>query len=812
MYFTNILSSCFAVSILDQYFHCCVFAGAIDRLGPTVKADYEVAVKKGKLSIMRGNIDMLGEEDAGKTTLGDAFLDQPFIEKRESMVGANVKVMRTGGGRNTNWKELKPKEKEEIIDQVLVRGFLASVESQQHSETTNKMERVKQPIETTSKAEEVKQPIETTYKTEQVTQDDDVEVAIRQASQEVEQQSLSSINTVGLPTARGGTSKEGNATNLRKPLRDLLFSKELTEEQAKLAEELRRDKAALENSKKMVLITVCDRGGQEQFLMTHAALMADNSQHSATAYMIVMDGTKSLADPIPQCFFRPGQGSEQLVMPRFGPTSRRELLAYHMNAIKMAHPVVGCGPFLGQGFIDQAPVTFAMSTRQDKTKDMDPKFLDEQEEILQDIVQKNDFGGHMVLAEENPKKLTFRVDNTRSGTGSPDPVLTKVKEIFVAMVRSLWSQRDAIPLTWAVLDKLLSRVSQLDDNEGKILDIEEVCALARKFCDIMTRRECRLALQYLSSLSTIAFYSDVSELKKKVFTDRQWLGDVLNVFVTVHTSNVPPELWEDLHKLKKEGMMSWPLAHYLLLQKGVKESQFESILYLLHLFNVICPMITSPEMLKAVLKAGQSFFVPCLLEQRYDNKLAWQQLAGSTQFPPSLIFRPEGFEAIPEAIPEPIYFRLVSRCATEYANPCPILKRGHAVFCVDDDLDLELVYHERRYIIATVYSLHQEFSRDDLKHQCSIIRHFLIHQLNEAKKRGLDGFQFTVCVKPPPTDAEDAKSIDDDSLVCTDKYPLQECLVNRKYDYVPLDQFPILDIWFSDSTEVSGECDCLKNL
>ena len=725
---------------------------------------------------------MLGEEDAGKTTLGDAFLDQPFIEKRESTVGAEVKVMRTGGGPNTNWKELKPRDKEEIIDQVLVRGFLASVESQQQ--------------------------IEATEETKQVTQDDNGEEAIGQIIQEAEQQPGGSTNTVALPTARQATSKEGNTTELRKPLCDLLFSKELTEEQAKLAEELRRDKAALEKSEKMILITVCDRGGQEQFLMTHAALMADNSQHSVTAYMIVMDGTKSLADRIPQCLFRPEQGSEQLVMPRFGSTTRRELLAYHMNAIKMAHPVVGCGPFLGQDYVKQAPVTFAMSTRQDKTKDMDPKFLDEQEEILQDIVQKNKFECQMMLAEENPNKLTFRVDNTRSGTDSSDPVLTKVKEIFVAMVRSLWSQRDAIPLPWAVLDKLLSRVSQLDDNEGKILDIEEVCELARKFCDIMTRRECRSALQYLSSLSTIAFYSDVSELKKKVFTDRQWLFDVLNVFVTIlNRSNVPLRFWGDLKKLKEEGMMSWSLAHYLLLQKGVKESQFESILYLLHLFDVICPMITLPEMLKAVLKVGQSFFVPCLLEQRYDNKLAWQQLAGSTRFPPSLIFRPDGFDTTPE----PIYFRLVSRCATEYAHPRPKLKRGHAVFHVDDDLelDLELVYHELHYIIATVYSPRQVFSRDELKRQCSIIRQFLIDQLNEAKKRGLDGFKFNVCVYVPSSEAEDSQSIDDDCLVCIDKYPSQRSLINQKNDRVSRDQFPTLDIWFSDSRESLGKYDYL---
>ena len=168
---------------------------------------------------------MLGEEDAGKTTLGDAFLDQPFIEKRESTVGANVKVMRTGGGPNTNWKELKPKDKEEIIDQVLVRGFLAS-------------------------QQQVEAP--------ELTQNDNGEEAIGETIQEVEQQPAGSSNTVALATARQASSKEGNTTELRKPLRDLLFTKELTEEQAKLAEQLRRDKAALEKSEKMVLITVCD--------------------------------------------------------------------------------------------------------------------------------------------------------------------------------------------------------------------------------------------------------------------------------------------------------------------------------------------------------------------------------------------------------------------------------------------------------------------------------------------------------------------------------------------------------------------------
>ena len=771
---------CYGCCAFTIVISCChhFFVGAIDRLGSSVKSDYENALKKGELPILRGNIDMFGEEDAGKSSLGDSYLDEPFIDKRESTRGAHVKVMRIGGGSNTDWKELKPEDKEQIIDQVLVRGYHEYVEKRREGAADSR---------------------------EEVTQDDEGDSVIEQTSQPAEQHAASSSNTVALATERQTTGREGSITVLKKLLHDFLFSTELTEVQAAFADLLRRDKAELEKSKMMMLITLCDRGGQERFLMTHAALMADSSDYSATAYMIVMDGTKSLADPIPQCLFRPEQGSEQLVMERFGPKTRRELLAYHMNCIKMAHPSVSAGPFLGQEYVKRAPVTFAVSTREDETKNMDPKFLEEQEEILQDVVQRNEFGDHMVLAEKNPNKLTFRVDNTRSGTKNPDPVVMKVKEIFVAMVRSLWSQRQAIPLPWAVLDKLLGRVSQLAGNEGKILDIDEVCELARKFCDILTVGECRSALKYLSSLSTIAFYSNVSELERKVFTDLQWLVNVLTIFVTIlEKSNLPPHLWKDLKKLKEEGMMSWSLAHELLVQKGVKESQFESILQVLHLFDIICPMITSPEMLKAVLKVGQSFFVPCLLEQRYDNKLAWQQMTISTFCPPSLIFRPEGFDATPE----PIYFRLVSRCASEYAHR-PMLKRGCAVFHVNDDLelDLELVYHKLRYIIATVYFPDDKICMNDLKQQCSITRQFLIRQLNEVKKRGLDGIKFTVCIKPLSTEVEVADLIDDDCLVCIDEYPQQRSLINRKNERVPRKQFRTLDLWFNDSGKVSGKCD-----
>lgn len=90
--------------------------GAIYRLGPSARADYEKALKFGTVRIVRLKVDMVGKEEAGKSCLGDSLMDEPFVIDRESTIGTAVKVLvRTVIGDHVSWKEVQGEEREKVI-------------------------------------------------------------------------------------------------------------------------------------------------------------------------------------------------------------------------------------------------------------------------------------------------------------------------------------------------------------------------------------------------------------------------------------------------------------------------------------------------------------------------------------------------------------------------------------------------------------------------------------------------------------------------------------------------------------------------
>ena len=53
-----------------------------------------------------------------------------------------------------------------------------------------------------------------------------------------------------------------------------------------------------------------------------------------------------------------------------------------------------------------------------------------QEQIVQEIISEEKFGDHIVLFSEVPYEVLLHVDNTKSGTGSPDPAIVLIKRRF----------------------------------------------------------------------------------------------------------------------------------------------------------------------------------------------------------------------------------------------------------------------------------------------------------------------------------------------------------------------------------------------
>ena len=263
------------------------------------------------------------------------------------------------------------------------------------------------------------------------------------------------------------------------------------------------------------------------------------------------------------------------------------------------------------------------------------------------ISESEHFAEHLVPCQKDPWDVLFYLDNTKSGKGDPDPVVVKLQDKIVEMVRADSDEGEGTPLTYVMLELGLNKVSRIASNQGKVLELSSVFGLAKQVCDLSPGRECTTALRYLSNMGVICFYHEEPGLEKEVFTDPQWLGDAMSTFVTVlGRENVPPTLWNDLAKLQNEGLMTWNLAVYLLDKAKVDVSVRGPILRLLQLFNIIAPSLKSPIHPEASVEVGDDFFVPSMVLEEYSSPPAYQSAILSQEAIPPLFLCPKGFYCV----------------------------------------------------------------------------------------------------------------------------------------------------------------------
>ena len=131
--------------------------------------------------------------------------------------------------------------------------------------------------------------------------------------------------------------------------------------------------------------------------------------------------------------------------------------------------------------MNKPPAMFVVGTHKDMLGD-DSILADEQERILQDLISEKNCSEQVVLSNTSPNRITFQVDNTQSGTGCPDEVLINLRNLIVQMAMTYWEEARPIPVSWAILDKGLHRVAERPENQGKIMNLEDVIAFAERLC------------------------------------------------------------------------------------------------------------------------------------------------------------------------------------------------------------------------------------------------------------------------------------------------------------------------------------------
>lgn len=759
--------------LLCNCFLWCLEFAAFDHLGPRGKALYEEACKKGTVRLSQALLDVMGEEEAGKSCFIDSILDLPFEDDKPSTEGVKIKtVVMNAVVYGDKWKQVKVEDRQEEMDKQLAIEYHTRREQQSTDHV----------VQTDHTAPRKPLPLTDLHS-------DNSDVVHHQQQIPVQHDSAAVASSASQTKEFDRKQKQQE----RKSFGRKEFSKACSwdEKKAALFSRLEKNKEELRKCEEMVIINVMDRGGQEQFLSIHAALMADTTCDSSVC-CVVLDPTKPLDDIVKRSLFRLGKRKVK-EQKRDVLISGAKFVQYFASAINAAYPatleslpeIIVAERF----YFKRIPAVFMVATRKDKTKGKGKK-VEKQEKILQDIIKTEpNFVDHVVFAGQG--KVLFHVDNKKSGTSNPDPVVVDIKRMIAEIARR-FSRK--IPLPWAMLGKGLCEMALSNLN---IIDIQDVYELAKEFCEISSNEECIEALRHLCSLGSISFYHNVPGLKEKVLPSTQWAANVMSVFVTVLTdADLPSWLRGALKTLQDEGLMTWELAKYLLDKAGVKQEDHGVILLLLKLFNIISPALKDSQT-DATVEPGCDFFVPCMVLKDYTTsppQFAYHRALCSPDGPPPLFLTAKGFTAFLK----PLFSCLGTRMIAKYGK-LPKLSRNQVILHVTEGLDLELVY-DMKAVIVTLYCPPGFTQPSDLGQQASQLRVVVAEQLIQGKRRGMDGFQFEICVHP--TVAEAPTEVDYDCLASLDEYPDEKLLVNRHKDAIvpPAN----LDLWYFKQEQVSG--------
>ena len=102
------------------------------------------------------------------------------------------------------------------------------------------------------------------------------------------------------------------------------------------------------------------------------------------------------------------------------------------------------------------------------------------------------------------------------------------------------------------------------------------------------------------------------------------------------------------------------------------------------------------------------------------------------------------------------------------------LHRNRSLFAIEPDLDLELAYFNRQYVIATVTSYEEPIELGI--YEFVDLRKFLVDELNSAKEPGMIGFEFEPCAIAKKELSPEDFSKDSPDMVSLKNFSQSRCL------------------------------------
>ena len=732
-------------------------------LSPDEKEIYERAMSDGHVDIERMNIKVMGRDRVGKTCFADSLADQPFLSGQMSTDTVTVRTMIASTKPNV-WSEVKESDTALYLDKPLAKGILLHQQALDQKLLDS----------------------ETSASASQPSEDTDLGRLLRN-SIVGETGEYSSTSTVAQP---GETPPRSEISEWQFLFDDIATASQPDEAVVySLVEKLRSDPELMQQETSLRVVKVWDFPGQPLFWsMLSGLLHFDPSPYNVTVCMLLFKMNRLLSDSAQKPVFLDYQHGP-LAQPLHWIEREGDFIRYLLTAIHISQADPSADSHIGEIEGVLSPAVFVVATHADDLGA--PENEKKQNEVLTQLLEKSGYDAHVILPSKDSDVKFFKVDNTKSGSPTGDETVREICSRVENMSHAFFKKRgkQLIPLRFMRLEKLIYKVvSMLGRGLIKVKMLKE---LAERLCHIRDE-EFVVALKSLTSFAVLFYFPDVVQLNELVVISPHWLFNVMAVFASIEKPD--PYLRPDWRRLKEEGIMTWRLAEYLLKSRGVKNDEYGGVLQLFRLIGIMCPRLENPNDMMSPIAAGTELFVPSLMEEQ--TAMSSENVGvvdnPSRLLPPSLVFYPKNVDMFPEVL----FFRFIAFLLSKFPTG-PKLKRYQALFELDHDLQLKVVYHACSYVTATLSSVDETIEQSSVAPYCFWLFQVMSEELHKAKHPGMVGFELDLCIHLSTDSCDSTSRIDTTKLVRVNDYTLSAPLICRDGSRVSTKKCPTLSMWFT---------------
>ena len=606
--------------------------------GPLALKAYKEALARGKTSLKRVPLMLIGQGGAGKTSTKKSLKGIWFDPNEERTVGIDVdpshckvstETWRTGEQGND-----KNSDTAIYLDYHLARCIADSLKTQENSTQRNTDTNFLDP----ETIEVPGQPITT----QESREGEDIKTPSTVQKEEA---------AVAERFPRGDLNDNGK--KLIQESHRLSLST-VPEEVAAVAEQFLR--GDVDDSTEDIYFTFWDFAGQSVYYVTHPLFLATRAMF-LLVYDLSLNPDDEAKPVLKQGVFEESEESYDL-------KTNFDYLDFWMKSVASLARGQAEGSRLEETPSVKLPPVFLVCTHADKPYGRgDPRKLARK---IFGCLKRKPYGAHLCDV--------FWIDNTSLSANNSDcPEVVRLRHEIIAVAKELPFINETIPINWLKFENALQAKKEVGN---KRISLESARDIAKNDCNIVDEKEFETLMNFLHDIRSLIHYEDTVRLNTLVVLDPQWLVDVFKKVITVKPYD--PQEKEFLHlwrKLESKGVLDEKLVAHVWGPLFEDKETLESLIGIMERFSLLCPWPVHAS-------SNRQYLVPSMLMSCPTTELL--ELVESANIP-SLFVKFSNGEVPPAFFPRLVVQFIQWGRERFWSEETPQLFRGFARFYTSED-------------------------------------------------------------------------------------------------------------------------------